>query len=270
MKISVCGCGWLGTPLAERLKRDGMNVWGSRRTEDGCAELSRKGITPVRLSLPGEPASLSDFLNTDVLVINVPPGRQEGAVPAFVNNISALLQQAQQSGCQRVLFISTTGVYGNVSGQVTESTPVQPDTASGHAHVQLEEKLFTEWGSRAVVLRPAGLIGPNRHPVKFLAGREAIVNGGDPVNLIHLDDVIEAICLIIKTWPGGEVLHLAAPQHPTREAYYCQMAERAGLPVPHFQPWEDRQAKWIDASATCAKLGLTIEHADLMAMTPEL
>ncbi|MGF1686186.1 NAD-dependent epimerase/dehydratase family protein [Photobacterium japonica] len=277
-KVSICGCGWLGAPLAAQLVALGAEVWGSRQQKEDVEALAAMGVHGVKLQLPLDVASsscLADFFTTDVLVINVPPGRQTGAVPAWQKNVGQLIAAARHYGTQRIIFISTTAVYGGITGTVVESTPVQPETASGHAHAQMEQHVLQQWGEDAVVLRLAGLIGPGRHPVRFLSGREGILQGGDRVNLIHQHDCIQAIKRIIQQWPGGQVLHLAAPEHPSRARYYCHMAAQAGLPLPQFIPETEeavqaRGCKVIDAQATCELLDLTLTHPDLMAYMPEI
>ncbi|MGF1723288.1 NAD-dependent epimerase/dehydratase family protein [Photobacterium nomapromontoriensis] len=276
MKVSICGCGWLGKPLAVHLAQQGMAVWGSRQDPLSANLLFADGIEGVALSLPTDLTAgplgsrLMQFFDTDVLVINVPPGRKEDADSTLINNVMLLARRARQNGCRRLIFISTTAVYGNVTGTVTEMTTPMPNTASGKAHYQLEQQLQAEWGDDAVILRLAGLIGPGRNPVKFLSGREGIANGLDRVNLIHQYDCIAAVSRIIACWPGGAVLHLSAPEHPTREKYYCHMANLLELPAPHFASSGDRNAKVVDATYTCQLLSLTLRYPLLMPLIPEL
>ncbi|UTV28692.1 NAD-dependent epimerase/dehydratase family protein [Photobacterium atrarenae] len=276
MKISVCGCGWLGLPLARSLVARGYEVYGTQRDPSRAAQLAEFGIrgVPLTLPLPSPQAELAPalarLLAAEILVIAVPPGRQEGSDAAFVAKVKSLSQAAQAQGCRRVIFVSTTSVYGDVTGAVDEATQPKPNTASGRAHAELEQWLRRQWQQQLVVLRLSGLIGPGRHPVKYLAGRSGIANGGDPVNLIHLDDCIAAIEAVIGRWPAQPVLHLAAPTHPSRAAYYTQMAQLSGLPLPEFQTITPGGGKWIDARQTCAWLGLTLAHPDLLQLAPEL
>lgn len=276
MKISVCGCGWLGLSLARFLADKGYEVWGTQRDPARAAKLAELGIGGVPLTLPlaetegqAEPG-IRRLLAADILVIAVPPGREPGADAAFIAKVKSLSRAAQAQGCRRVIFISTTSVYGAVSGIVNEATPPQPNTASGRAHVELEQWLRTQWQQQLVILRLSGLIGPGRHPVKYLAGRSAIANGGDPVNLIHRDDCIAAIVAMIERWPAQSVLHLAAPTHPSRAGYYTRMAQLAGLPLPAFEAAGAGTGKQVDARQTCAWLGLQLAHPDLMSLQPEL
>ncbi|MGF1704086.1 NAD-dependent epimerase/dehydratase family protein [Photobacterium makurazakiensis] len=276
MKVSICGCGWLGFPLAVSLVAKGIDVWGSKQQAIAAQALEKKGISGVAITLPDDLDNhqrrdeITDFLNADILIINIAPGRHQGADQDFITNVSLLSQNAKLAGCKHVLFISSTGVYGSACGQITESTQAQPDTKSSKAHAQLEQHLLSEWGENAVVLRLAGLIGPNRHPVKFLSGRAGLEHGKDRVNLIHQIDCIEAIGCIIDQWPKHQVFHLAAPSHPTRERYYSCMAQKAGLVEPEFLPSFDRDSKVVDATITCEELSFSFAYPDLIKLKPEI
>ena len=149
-------------------------------------------------------------------------------------------------------------------GKVDEATEPRPNTLSGKAHLEVEQYLLAEWGKQAVVMRFAGLIGPGRHPVRFLSGREGIEHGKDRVNLIHLDDCVKAISQLASRWPSNQILHLASPQHPTREEYYCKMAQLAGLPLPRFSDSADRNSKVIDAGNTCQWLSILLDYESLL------
>ncbi|MGR5141245.1 SDR family oxidoreductase [Photobacterium sp. DNB23_23_1] len=276
-KISICGCGWLGLPLAMHFVSSGVETWGSKQDPEKAKTLAESGIRGVALSLPqslNEPAILSpqikQFFNTDLLVINVPPGRNEGAADDLITKIKQLSETARALGCQKVLFISTTAVYGACEGVVEEVTEPCPNTLSGKAHLEIEQYLLAEWGREVVVLRLAGLIGPNRHPVRFLSGRQGIENGQDRVNLIHLDDCIAAISQLVHQWSPHQVLHLASSQHPTREEYYSKMAQLAGLPLPVFTASLDRNSKVINAEKTCQWLSIELAHDSLLSAPPEL
>ncbi|MCM0147219.1 NAD-dependent epimerase/dehydratase family protein [Photobacterium galatheae] len=270
-RISICGCGWLGLPLAKSLSQAGYVVTGTKQSEGGIRTLQQEGIHAVALQLPlaaDDIAPLQDFLSADLLIVNVPPGRRQMTAASYIEKIMSLSQAAKQAGCKQMIFISTTSVYGDVEGEVTESTTPEPTTVSGQAHVHLEQTLRDVWGPDLVVLRLAGLIGPQRHPVKYLAGGKGVANGSAPVNLVHLDDVMAAVAAMLKHWPTMTTLHLSAPQHPSREQYYCEMARLAGLPVPEFLQ-EGENGKWINADRTARELGLNWRHGDLLSLAPE-
>lgn len=276
-KISICGCGWLGLPLATNLASQGYSVYGSKRNVEDVKTLKIHGIQGVTIQLPlidtiNKIPDLMTFFNTDVLIINVPPGRVENSSEQFKKNVIQLSDLAKQHGTKKIIFISTTSIYAECQGEITEDTPTNPNTESGHAHVWLENELRKHWQDDLVVLRLSGLIGPDRHPAKHIVKRyesmgKALENGLTPVNLIHQQDIIAAIQSIIMQWPERKVLHLAAHTHPTRKQYYQTMAQHLNLTIPKFiNNGED--SKWINAEQSCQALGLTLKYADLMVFKP--
>lgn len=274
MKVSICGCGWLGLPLAIALKAKNIEVWGSKTTIEGVEQLKEYKINSCLILLPLTEKcanSIKPFLHTDVLIIAIPPRRKTLDSKAHIENIMSLSHYAKMAGCQRVIFISTTSVYDQLQGNVTETTIVDPSSDSGILHLKLEQMLRKQWQQKLTVLRLSGLIGPQRHPIKFLAGRKNVTLGKQPVNLVHLNDCIMAIEAIILRQPSMPIMHLAASSHPSRCEYYTKMAQITNLSVPEFiDSSEGEYNKKIDASLTLKALGISLQYDDLLSYIPEI
>jgi nucleoside-diphosphate-sugar epimerase len=235
MQVSILGTGWLGLPLAKALIAEGYAVKGSTTTVDKLEVLKQEGIEPYILDL--DKFSIEDTIaflkESDVLIINIPPKVKANEV-SYADRLSQLLSFIGQEGITRVLFVSSTSVYADDNTTVTEFTLPMPDTESGK-QVLHAELLFEESTSfKTTILRFGGLIGADRHPVKFLAGRENIANPGAPVNLIHLEDCIGIISKIINSDCWGEVFNGVSPGHPSRKDYYTRKAIESKLLVPKF------------------------------------
>ena len=97
------------------------------------------------------------------------------------------------------------------------------------------ENYIREKFSNSVILRFGGLIGPDRNPAKYFAGRNNIPGGKNPVNLVHLDDCIDICNVLIedKFIPG--IYNVCSPEHPTRAEFYTHSAEVLQLEKPEFQ-----------------------------------
>ncbi len=259
--VSVCGCGWLGLPLAEHLLLKGYAVTGSKRTEEGVALLKNKGIEGVVFDIFNTASAQAPktLFDADVFIANIPPGRKTLEGDGFVTAMKAMIDAAKAGNVKQFIFVSTTSVYGEVKGNVIESTECHPDTASGRAHRELETYVQTQFPENGVIVRFSGLVGGSRHPAKFLAGREGIANGKDPVNLIHRDDCISAMEAIIGNQLGGEILHLSASAHPTREDYYQWAAAELGLPEPQFVA-EGGEGKRICSDFSLKVLGIELRY----------
>ncbi|WP_088332596.1 NAD-dependent epimerase/dehydratase family protein [Lacimicrobium sp. SS2-24] len=259
--ISILGCGWLGQPLAVSLLAQGFDVAGTCRSEQKQNALRNLGINAHQFELGKQiPANI---WHKTTLILNLPPGRYREHSEFFTREILGLIDFGIENGCENLLFISTTSVYGDRRGRVTEQSPVNPITPSAKAHIRIEQEILKQGGT---VLRLAGLIGPQRHPVKHLAGRDQLSGGANPVNLIHQQDVINAVLRIIRKEYWGKVCHLAATEHPSRADFYIWAAEKAGLPAPQFLPDTDSDGKIIDASATLQALGLELTYPSPFSM----
>lgn len=237
-KISILGAGWLGWPLARILLKNGYHINGSTTDQEKIKALSQDGIHPflIRLTPDGpEAPQLSGFLDTDLLIINIPPGRRDPDIKDnFFNKIRLLTERMIGSGISRVLFVSSTGVFSDRQGIVNEHTRPQPTSDSGQALLMVEDYLLQQKVFKTTLLRPGGLFGGDRKAGRFLSGKKDIPNGQAPVNMIHQQDIIGIILKIIAQDQFGKIFHAVAPQHPTRQAFYTSKAVREGFEKPSF------------------------------------
>jgi len=239
--IAILGCGWLGFPLAKKMLSEGYSVKGSTTSEEKIFVLNANGILPfqVALSEDGIQGAIDHFLeNSEILIIDIPPGLRKATLPgqtkAFVAKIEKLVPHIEKSSVKKVLFVSSTSVYADENLLVTEDTVPNPDTESGRQLVEVEKILQNNPNFETTVIRFGGLIGPDRHPIKMLAGRENLENPEAPVNLIHQEDCIGIILRIIQEEVWNETFNAVAPYHPTRKEYYHKKAEEMNLAIPKF------------------------------------
>ena len=202
IKISILGCGWLGLPLAKSLLSKGHEIKGSTTSESKLDVLKNAGISPFQIQLESHQiiGTIEDFLKeTNVLVIDIPPGlRREFSTSlemTFVNKVKTLIPFIEKSGIQKVVFVSSTSVYGDGFQivEITEETQPNPDTESGKQLVIAETILQSNSYFKTTVIRFGGLLGDDRHPIKFLAGRTNVENPDAPVNMIQREDCIGII-----------------------------------------------------------------------------
>lgn len=235
--IGIMGCGWLGLPLAKVLIQDGCQIHGSTTSEEKIARLKETGIHPFLISLSedGIVGEMVDFLsNIDALVINVPPKLRGGNTENYVKKMQLLHGAIRLSKVKKIIFVSSTSVYGDTDGEVTERTTPEPITESGKQLVVSEDIFRNDTSLNPTIIRFGGLIGPDRHPVRMLSGRKNLSNGNAPVNLIHLNDCIGIITEILKKNWWGETINGVYPYHPTKKEYYTSKALGKGLQVPDF------------------------------------
>jgi nucleoside-diphosphate-sugar epimerase len=263
---SILGCGWLGFPLAKAVLEKGIRVNGSTTSADKIAILEKFGIHPFVITLETDRISgaIEDFLQgSTILIIDIPPKLRGINKENFVGKIETLIPFIEKSNIENVLFISSTSVYGEDNDQVTEETVLNPDSEGGKQLAIVEGVLKGNSHFKTTVLRFGGLIGEDRNPIQFLAGRESLENPDAPINLIHQTDCIGIILRIIENNSWGETYNAAAPAHPSREAYYTQKAVELNLVPPRFNHDKPSVGKTILGDKLVEKLNYTFTITNL-------
>tara|TARA_Y100001972_G_scaffold126580_1_gene180714 strand:+ start:7951 stop:8745 length:795 start_codon:yes stop_codon:yes gene_type:complete len=233
--ISIIGCGWLGLPLGMSLVDSGYSVKGSSTRKEKLPEIEQAGIEPFQLCFePDLARDPGDFFSADFLIINLPP-RNQGDDPNYHRKQLQAVQQLAEKQIGKVLFISSTAVYPNTNGVVTESDADPSQLSRGGVSLFEMENLFMENPDfQTTVIRFGGLYGPGRHPGRFLAGRKGLSGANNPVNMIHLEDCIGVIKSIIEHDIWGEVFNACSPTDETRKSFYDKAAKDLRIDPPEF------------------------------------
>ncbi|UCD61587.1 MAG: SDR family oxidoreductase [Flavobacteriaceae bacterium] len=235
--IGIIGCGWLGLPLAKSLIQSGYQVRGSTTNTLKLAVLEEEGIMPYLISLgqDGITGPIKEFLDgLHILIVNVPPKLRGKNNESYVLKMKFLHDEIGKSSVKKILFVSSTSVYGAAGGEVTENTLPMPMTESGRQLLEVEKIFQKDRSIQTSIIRFGGLIGPNRHPVTMLSGKRNLSNGNEPVNLIHLDDCIHLIKAVLANNWWNEIFNGVYPEHPLKRDYYSLMADKNKLPRPQY------------------------------------
>lgn len=229
------GCGWLGLPLAEALLAAGFEVKGSTTSPEKKKVIENKNIHPylIELTADGPKGEVADFFSSDVLFVNIPPGLRSGAGEDFTAKINTLLESFQLTPPEWLIFVSSTSVFGENQGEVNEQTEPQPETESGRQLLACEKRILQLKSIKTTVLRLGGLVGGDRHPVKYLSGRKNLPDGDAFINYIHREDVIRLVLHIIEKRIEG-IVHGVAPKHPKKRDYYTRVASELGILAPEY------------------------------------
>jgi nucleoside-diphosphate-sugar epimerase len=241
-QISILGCGWLGFPLAKSLINNGFIVNGSTTSLAKISVLENAKIIPFQIELLEEKivGEIDVFLkNSSVLIVDIPPKLRSNSSENFVQKIKTLIPFIEKSTVKKVLFVSSTSVYSDDNSLINEDSKPQPETESGKQLLEAEHFLQNNSNFQTTVIRFGGLIGEDRHPIKFLAGRKNIENPYAPINLIHQEDcigIIEEILLQAQKdkFEWNQIFNAVVPYHPTRKEYYTQKAIEMHLALPEF------------------------------------
>ncbi|MCA9237539.1 MAG: SDR family oxidoreductase [Planctomycetales bacterium] len=280
----IVGCGYLGGRVAERWLAAGHEVHALTRSPDRAIELEGGGVRAI-VGDVADPVTLKPLGEFDSVLFAVGYDRRNSAAPieqVYAGGVHNLLA-ALPAKTRRFIYISSTGVYGDAGGDVVdEQTPPSPLRAGGKASLAAEHTLAAHpLGRRAVVMRSAGIYGPNRIPyLQQLRAGEPIAAPSDGwLNLIHGDDAASAV-LAAESWldqtaaeTGPHTFCVSDGRPVIRGDYYREVARLLGAPEPTFttppadSPAAARAAanKRISNAKLVAELGATLTYPDYRA-----
>ncbi|WP_164016283.1 GNAT family N-acetyltransferase [Pyxidicoccus trucidator] len=218
--LVLLGCGYTLTRLAVAEARAGRDVLAATRDAARRAELERAGARVT---------SLEDALT------QTEGARVVSSVPPDAGLDTRIAEALARNRPSRLVYLSSTGVYGGARGHVDEDTPVEPASPSARARIEAES-CFLPLG--AVVLRIAGIYGPERSPVaRLLAGAVRLPeSGGGRISRIHVDDLVEAIRVALQ-WGEPGAFYCVADDRPAPQAEpVAWLCERLGMPLPPRLP----------------------------------
>jgi nucleoside-diphosphate-sugar epimerase len=233
MSALIVGCGYLGLRVATAWVAAGRRVSALTR---GRAELLRgHGIEPVVGDVL-DPQSLTQLPRTDTVLYAVGLDRSAGRPmrEVYVQGLRNVLEVLRPGG--RFIYISSTSVYGQTDGSwVDETSPTEPIEESGKIVLEAEQTL-RQHRPDAVILRFAGIYGPDRvlRKASLLKGEPV---PGDPdrfLNLIHVDDGVRAVLAADAKAEPGETYLIADDHPPTRREFFTRTAESIGAPPVTF------------------------------------
>lgn len=237
----VFGCGYLGARVARRWLESGDRVSVVTRSQQRAAQFAADGYHPIVADVTRAEslAALSRAAPVDTLLYAV--GYDRTAAPSihevYADGLRNVLDTLENVA--RVIYISTTGVYGPAGGGwVDESTPPTPQREGGRASLAAEQRLAeSRHAASGVVLRLAGIYGPDRIPLlkPLRAGEPIAAPREGHLNLIHVDDAA-TVALAAADIENGSQLYCVSDGSPVvRADYYREVARRIGAPPPTFR-----------------------------------
>ncbi len=265
-QISIIGCGWFGFPLARTLIDNGYKVKGSTTSVDKLKILKEANIDGflIRLQPEGISGNYKDFLSgSDTIVVNIPPGLRKNPDKDHVLEIQYLIKVIEEQGISNVIYISSTSVFKDEGHFPLIQHNSKPNGTSNSAQqlIAIERILQDHMAFNTTIIRFGGLIDAERHPAKYLSGRQNIQNPDAPINLIHKDDCIAIISKVIENNLWNLALNAASPQHPTKNNYYTAYCKQYNLPAPQFSFETKSKGKIIDSSKLEQLLNYSFQHS---------
>lgn len=231
----------------------GHHVKASTTSESRLPELTSIKAEPFIIDVEVLPDTIQNFLQADVLLINIPSKNIDG--------FRRLGKEIEKSAIEKVLFVSSTSVYENKNKIIAEADGEE----SASSPLVIIENLLRNCGKiKTTIVRFGGLIGYSRHPGKFFSKGRLVQGPDSQINLIHRDDCIGIISQIVEQEVWGEVFNCCADTHPTKREFYTHVAQSIGWPEPEFADSGAHSFKIISNYKVKQVLQYEFLHPDLM------
>jgi nucleoside-diphosphate-sugar epimerase len=272
-RVLVLGCGYAGSATARLARARGLGVLANVRSDARAAALRAEGFEV--LQLPSLDASIAAHLDerTQVVVAFPPDGATDQRVAPALARAAA------------VTYLSSTGVYGEHTGVVDDTTPLpaaRADEAPGAgdafrgARLLAAEEAYRARGG--TVLRCPALYGRDRGlHVRVLSGKHAIPGDGTQLlSRIHVDDLAQLVLASAQCVPSvaGDTFVVGDLEPAPHGDIVRFLAEAYGIPLPPYVPLASvhpslRADRRVDPSRALERFGVTLRYPSYRdGMTP--
>jgi nucleoside-diphosphate-sugar epimerase len=213
------------------------------RDRDCAAQWRTLGAIPLLGDLD-RPASLQRLSGLAEVVFHfAPPPPNTPGDPRTGNLIAAL--ERGGSLPQRLIYISTTGVYGDCRGAtIDETRPIRPGTPRARRRADAERRLRAfgaRSGCQVTILRAPGIYAEDRLPLTRLQqGGPVPEPSEDPwTNHIHALDLARAALHAARQGRSNRVYNVVDDTRLKLGDYYEHLAQHFNLPLPKRLPLAD-------------------------------
>ncbi|MCK5828824.1 MAG: hypothetical protein KAH20_00795 [Methylococcales bacterium] len=231
----------------------GFGINASTTSSNRLDELVSIKVNPFLIDIKSLSENTPIFLKADILICNITVKKS--------GYFESLISEIEKSDITKVLFVSSTSVYGNINRVISEEDGVE---SIQNPLFKIESLFRKSRGFKTTIVRFGGLIGYSRNPGKFFSNGKIVKNSEANVNLIHRDDCIGIINQIIKQQAWGDVFNCCADTHPTKRQFYTHVSAKSGLSVPNFEISENKSYKVISNEKVKKVLNYKFLHGNLM------
>ena len=234
-RVLILGCGDVGLRLVPLLLPR-YRVLAVTSNPDRRAELRAAGAIPIVADLDA-PLTLGSLARLAPTIVHLAPPQSEGRIDRRTRNLAAILPEGA-----RLVYVSTTGVYGDCAGaSFDETRSVRPQNARAVRRVDAETVLRA-WARRRQgklsILRVPGIYAADRLPLERLhKGLPALVAQEDVhTNHIHADDLARICLAAMRLGAPNRVYHAVDDTDLKMGDYFDAVADAAGLSRPPRLP----------------------------------
>ncbi len=278
MSLLIIGCGYVGRRVAAEYLRRGIPVQGVVRSPESAALLQAMGITAHIADLDGPDLKGLSFEGSELFYFAPPPS--QGETDTRVRNLTAAFERLGHPS--RIVYLSTTGVYGDCNGEWADETRPPAPTVPRALRRWDAEQTFTQWrqesGKELVILRVAGIYGPGKLPLERLRKGLPLVRESEAPysNRIHAEDLMQVCMAAMERGRDGERYNVSDGHPSTMTDYFIRLADTAGLPCPPLISLAEgeqqlsagmmsymRESRRLDNRKMLQELGVELRYPDL-------
>ena len=235
--LLIVGCGDVGLRVV-KLLRGRWRLLALTSSRERMAELRAAGALPLFGNLD-EPATLARLAGLADAVLHLAPPPAQGRADTRTANLLRAL--ALKVRVRRIVYASTSGVYGDCGGERFDETR-RVDPATGRAQRRVDAEARLRWhgracGVRVSILRVPGIYAGDRaggHPRERLMRGDPVLAAADDVytNHIHADDLARACVAALARGLPQRVVHACDDTELKMGDYFDLAADLCGLPRP--------------------------------------
>jgi nucleoside-diphosphate-sugar epimerase len=221
-KISIYGGGWVGAPLAFKLALADFDVTVSASQVHAQAKHPHVHVVDFRANEETTEGDWAQMNQSAIQIWAIPPRRKKNSEEQYLRILHDWVSVLDPKKVEKIIFLSSTSVYANVSAIVDETAEINSTTLMAQA-----EAIVSASPIKSIILRLGGLMGGDRFVAKYFANKR---NDGAncPVNYVHKDDVVNLIALTTEKIKSG-VYNIVAPEHPTKQDVGMNDCEKRGM-----------------------------------------
>lgn len=236
---------------------DLRKITGTTRDPRKIFELVSAGITPLIMPLPSAEVFESVCVDADVLISFPPDGETDKILAPGVRV------------ARRVIYLSSTGVYGSIEGTIDDTTPIDPD--HGENKRVEAEKIWQSVG--AIVLRVPGIYGTDSGlHLSLKSGKYRLPGDGDRYSSrIHVDDLATIIMAVFSAEKLERNCYVVGDLSPcTQREVTTWLCEKLELPLPESIPLDQahrtlRGNRQVNPRNLLHELGIELRYPDYKA-----
>ncbi|MBL0206458.1 MAG: SDR family oxidoreductase [Propionivibrio sp.] len=233
--LLIVGCGDVARRTLPRLLGH-YRVYALLRDLDQFAFWRERGVRPIHADLDCA-SSLQRISGLADIVLHFAPPTERGTVDVRMRRLLAALVRGKRLP-QRLIYISTSGVYGDCGGEMIDETRrPRPTSERAMRRIDAERQLRRfgrRNGVRVCILRAPGIYAAERLPLERLKRGVLALRPEDDVftNHIHADDLAMLSCAALRYGLANRSYNATDDSSMMMGEYFDLVADRFGLSRP--------------------------------------